>query len=157
MQMVCVLVICVVVGGWLRGEPAATVASVPMFDPQLKMPPEISSLVQRSCVDCHSEATRWPWYARVPPASWMVQRDVENARKAMNLSRWSELTRGMAIGALTAACSDVELKRMPMEKYLLLHPGARMDAKEVQQFCAWTRLESAGLRKQAATTANKPR
>jgi hypothetical protein len=156
-QMVFVLVIFGVVGGWLRGLPEASGASGPMFDQRLKMPREVASLMQRSCADCHSEATRWPWYAKVPPASWLVQRDVAQARKAMNLSKWSSLTRGMAMGTLTAACSDVELKRMPDEKYVLLHPGARMNTEEVQQFCAWTRSASADLKKTAAPAAAQSR
>jgi hypothetical protein len=146
-QVVCVVMVCVVVGAMLRGQQEVLAAAAPMFDPRLKMPPEIANLVRRSCADCHSEATRWPWYARFPPASILLERDVFDARQAMNLSRWSALTSRTAVGTLAAACSDVELRRMPLERYLWLHPAARMNAADVRQFCAWTRSESADLRR----------
>src|ERR1035438_4715885 len=133
-------------GGWLNGK-LETAPSEPamMFDPALKMPARIERLLRRSCADCHSEGTRWPWYANVPPASWLVRRDVERAQKAMNLSKWSGLTPGAATGLLTAACADLQSKRMPMGWYLLLHPNARINAQDIRNFCAWTRLEGAEL------------
>src|ERR1700752_963588 len=45
-------------------------------------------IVGRSCQDCHSERTTWPWYSYVPPASRLMERDVHRARARMNLSRW---------------------------------------------------------------------
>src|SRR5690349_3128218 len=41
-------------------------------------PPEsIRSMLARSCNDCHSAETRWPWYARMPVVSWALASDVE--------------------------------------------------------------------------------
>lgn len=40
----------------------------PPSDPALSIriqetiPPEILSMLERSCFDCHSNETRWPWY-----------------------------------------------------------------------------------------------
>jgi hypothetical protein len=109
------------------------------FDASLKMPADIEHILRRSCADCHSEATRWPWYAKIPPASWMVQRDVEEARQAMDFSAWSEMSAGKAKGILAASCADMESKRMPLGKYLLMHPSARMSAQEIRRFCEWSR------------------
>lgn len=151
-------VICVVLGGWLsRSSEIQTESALePSFHPGLNMPPAIESIVRRSCADCHSEATHWPWYAKLPPASFLVHRDVEQAREAMNFSRWAELSPGVAKGMLAAACAEAELGRMPMGKYLLLHPGARMSASDVQALCAWTRAEGEELRSNARTQATHP-
>ena len=130
------------VSAWVSGMTA--IASTPVreratFDASLKMPADIERLLRRSCADCHSEATQWPWYAKIPPASWMVQRDVEEARKAMNFSAWAAMSAGRAKGALAASCADVEVGRMPLGKYLLMHPDARMSAPEIRRFCEWSR------------------
>src|SRR5712671_4401539 len=52
--------------------------------------PETLAVLQRACQNCHSEKTAWPWYSRVAPASWLLERDVQQARIHMNLSRWQD-------------------------------------------------------------------
>ena len=46
------------------------------------------ALFQRACQNCHSENTQWPWYSRIPPASWMIGKDVDDARRHVNFSNW---------------------------------------------------------------------
>mgnify|MGYP006277013889 CR=1 FL=1 len=53
--------------------------------------PRTEQLARGACLDCHSNLTTWPWYADVAPVSWLVQHDVEDGRRAFNLS---ELGRG---------------------------------------------------------------
>lgn len=47
---------------------------------------DTESLVRGACFDCHSNETRWPWYSHVAPASWLVQRDVDEGRRKLNFS-----------------------------------------------------------------------
>ena len=87
---------------------AAIAASALAFRPPGKVdPPRISSplldgaqidadtlgIVERACQNCHSERTHWPWYSHIPPASWLLHRDVAHARDRFNLSRWEGYTR----------------------------------------------------------------
>jgi hypothetical protein len=120
----------------------------PIIDPALRMPAEVQTFVLRSCADCHTNGTRWPWYGRIPPGSWLLNHDVQAARQAMNLSEWSTRngrTAGSAVATLTAACADVESGRMPEGRYLWLHRDARPEKVEVQQFCSWAQGEIARL------------
>src|SRR5882724_7218034 len=50
--------------------------------------PQVTAILNRSCTDCHSNKTRWPWYANVAPVSWLVIDDVNEARQDMNFSEW---------------------------------------------------------------------
>lgn len=52
--------------------------------------PKARQIVAASCNDCHSNLTRWPWYTKVAPASWLVQHDVDEGRSKMNLSEWDK-------------------------------------------------------------------
>src|SRR5882757_10723717 len=56
-----------------------------------KMPAEAKAVLVQKCADCHSNETRWPVYARIAPGSWLIERDIVEARKEMNLSRWEEM------------------------------------------------------------------
>ena len=48
----------------------------------------------RACKDCHSNQTEWPWYSSVAPASWLVQRDVDEGRSHFNVSEWHPAENG---------------------------------------------------------------
>src|SRR5689334_4306754 len=48
---------------------------------------EITQIFERSCQNCHSERTEWPWYSYVAPLSWMIEKDVSMGRSHMNLSQ----------------------------------------------------------------------
>ncbi len=86
---------------------------------------ETRALVKRACFDCHSNETIWPWYSKVAPSSWLVQRDVEQGRKKMNFSDWDRRNEdGEEI-------REVILEgEMPLPAYLLMHPEARLTEEE---------------------------
>ena len=54
-----------------------------------QIPEPLRKLVERKCGNCHSDAVEWPLYSRVAPVSWLLERDVLEAREHMNLSRWN--------------------------------------------------------------------
>src|ERR1700757_4452183 len=51
--------------------------------------PALVRVLEKSCQNCHSERTQWPWYSYVAPLSWLIERDVHNGRSHMNLSDWA--------------------------------------------------------------------
>jgi Haem-binding domain len=48
-------------------------------------------LFDSASADCHSDHTSWPLYSNVAPVSWLVQHDVEDGRRRMNLSEWDNV------------------------------------------------------------------
>lgn len=112
---------------------------------QTEITPEVTSLLRRACMDCHSNQTRWPWYSRLQPIFSQMHQDVTKARKAMNFSEWSTHTGRrpeLAIGALAAVCGDVQSGRMPLRMYTLLHPEANLSEGDKTLLCNWTKSET---------------
>src|SRR2546423_15539812 len=64
--------------------------SNPPITKDIAAPPRIESILRRGCYDCHSNQTRWPWYAYVAPVSWLAIRDVDSGRKHLNFSTWDK-------------------------------------------------------------------
>ena len=90
--------------------------------------PETRVLAKRACFDCHSNETVWPWYTKVAPMSWAVVYDVRKGRSEFNFSNWHA-------GDMSGRKADEEIRsgRMPLPRYLLLHPEARLtDAEKTQ-------------------------
>ena len=108
--------------------------------------PETLALFERACQNCHSERTEWPWYSHVAPISWLIARDVQQARSHMNLSRWQEYSTDERLGLLSEIRSAVRNREMPKQRYLLLHPEARLTDQERLQIYEWTRTERSRLR-----------
>jgi hypothetical protein len=107
------------------------------------VPPQIESILQRGCYDCHSNRTRWPWYSNVAPVSWFVIDHVDSGRRHVNFSEWlrrdiknpAEYTRER----FQAICRQVQTHDMPLTSYLLLHRTATLSQDDIETICQWTR------------------
>ncbi|HET7224206.1 MAG TPA: heme-binding domain-containing protein [Candidatus Eisenbacteria bacterium] len=93
--------------------------------------PATARLAQRGCFDCHSNETRWPWYASVAPVSWRVQHDVDEGRDHLNFSALDTDTEERT-DAVREAARTVRQGEMPPRSYLITHPAARLTAAERQ-------------------------
>ena len=102
----------------------------------------VMSTLRRACFDCHSDETRWPWYATLPFASRLIERDVKDGRGQLNLSRWMQYNAFDRADLLDKMCQLASSGRMPPWQYRLMHPEARMSAAEVVTFCAWSQYEA---------------
>ena len=110
-----------------------------------KIPAPVMSTLRRACFDCHSNETRWPWYANLPVASWLLERDVKAARGQLNFSRWAEYNPFDRAGLLDRACELATSGTMPLPRYLMLHPDARLAQSDIAGLCAWSQLEATRL------------
>jgi len=111
----------------------------------LRPPPGVSKMLRRACYDCHSNETRWPWYARVPGLGNMLESDVREARAAFNFSEWAAGPyRRPRVGAamLLGMCAAISEGQMPRKNYQMLHPEAKPSPAEISEFCAWGRTEA---------------
>ena len=113
-------------------------------------PPQIAALLHAACYDCHSYETKWPWYSRIAPVSWLVAGDVKDGRERMNFSDWPCELPERAAKRLGRISEEVGYKDMPPSKYTLMHPEARLTADQRQQLIHWADQEAARL-KLAAT------
>jgi hypothetical protein len=116
--------------------------SNPPVDFELPSPPPVRAVLQRSCYDCHSHETDWPWYARVAPVSWKVAYDVAQARSELNFSTWRAYRPDKRARLLEDVLEEVDEGHMPPRLYRLLHPGARLSDAERAALRRWVHEEA---------------
>jgi hypothetical protein len=104
----------------------------------LTVPADVKTILDRSCHNCHSNDTVWPWYAHVAPISWLMVGDVNAAREDMNLSEWGEAIADAQRDTLLEVCRQVKKGAMPLSSYRLLHREAALSAADVTTLCAWS-------------------
>ena len=97
-----------------------------------RMPADTRAVLVTKCADCHSNETRWPVYARIAPGSWLIERDIVEARKKMDLSRWEEMPAEKQQELSAKILQEVKSGDMPPVQYLALHWGARTSPADVQ-------------------------
>ncbi len=104
----------------------------PPVDPKaaLDIPQNVAPILERSCFDCHSNQTRWPWYSQIAPISWGVIGHVRDGRKAMNFSEWAKIPKKTRIKRLKRAIQTVRNGMMPLPSYLWIHTDAKLNARQ---------------------------
>lgn len=105
------------------------------------LPARVGAVLRRSCQDCHSNQTHWPWYSYVAPTSWIVANDVHKARRQMNFSEWVGYSEKKREERLNGICEQVVNGDMPEGKYALIHRSDRVSEDERRAVCQW--VESA--------------
>ena len=105
-------------------------------------PPEVRRILDRSCGDCHSDKTQWPWYSNVAPVSWLVASDVADGRSHLNMSEWGRYDQSEAGARLLWMAFAARDRSMPPAKYLRLHPEARLSEDDVRALTAWVESTS---------------
>ena len=106
------------------------------------------AVLDRSCRDCHSNGTVWPWYTQIAPMSWLMAYGVTTGRKAVNFSEWTSYPPQLQRALLSASCQDASAGKMP-GPYTLLHPEMRLSTHDIETICAAAQkaeAESAGRR-----------
>ena len=97
------------------------------------------AVLDRSCRDCHSNATVWPWYTNIAPASWLMAYGVREGRKAVNFSEWAAYPPEAQQTLLSASCQDASNGKMP-GAYTLLRPETRLSRQDIETICTAARL-----------------
>ena len=110
---------------------------------EIQAPAEVMSLLKRSCYDCHSNESKWPWYSQVAPVSWLVTKDVNDGRKHLNFSVWQGYEEGRKLKKFKEIAEEVGEGEMPMDLYLPLHPEAKLTPAETTLLVEWAKRDGA--------------
>lgn len=117
--------------------------SNPPVESALPAPPDVQEILDRACADCHSHATKWPWYAYVAPVSWLVVYDTNEGREHLNFSTWGRYSAKKQANKIHEMWEEVEEGEMPLPPYLLLHPEAKLSDADKAVLRAWAQANGA--------------
>ena len=120
-------------------DPAKTFAAT------AQVPPNVQSTLERSCSDCHSNNTVYPWYSKVAPVSWLLANDINKGRHEVNFSEWGGYTQKRKLRKLKEICDQVKEGEMPLSYYLPMHPNAKLSDADKAAICAWAQAETTRL------------
>jgi hypothetical protein len=102
-----------------------------------KVPANVRQILARACYDCHSDHTKYPWYAAVQPVAWWLNDHVTEGKSELNFSAFAGYETKRAVRKLRSVADEVHERHMPLKSYLLAHPEAKLTDAEVALVTTW--------------------
>ena len=111
----------------------------------VSVPPDISLIIGRSCNDCHSNKTIYPWYSHIQPSGWFLRDHVDHGRSHLNFSVFNTYEPKKKAHKLEEVCEMMESRAMPLPSYLWLHRDAVLSDSDAKALCDWANAERAKI------------
>ncbi|HEV2444562.1 MAG TPA: heme-binding domain-containing protein, partial [Candidatus Sulfopaludibacter sp.] len=131
-------------------DPAASFESA-------RPPAQVAAVIQRACIDCHSNRTVWPAYSLIAPVSWLIAQDVREGRAHLNFSEWGRLGPEMALTRTREICQQTREGDMPPWYYQSMHRAAKLREADIRATCSPWMLGDTGRGQAAAQVEDAPR
>ena len=101
------------------------------------VPAPVLSVLRRACYDCHSNHTRYPWYAEVQPVRAWLDYHVNDGKRHLDFSAFGTYSAKRAGKKLDEIIDEVETRAMPLRSYTWMHVEARLTPTEIKLLAAW--------------------
>jgi len=115
---------------------------------QQPAPEDVRVAIEHACYDCHSNHTRYPWYAQVQPLGWWLDRHIREGKDHLNFSEFGRYAPKRAARKLEQSSEQIEDGSMPLSSYTLIHREARFTPEQKKRILDW--LEAIQERVKAA-------
>lgn len=107
------------------------------IEAHVAIPGDVGLILARSCRDCHTAKTVYPWYSRVAPVSWWLRDHIDHGRENLNLSVWGSYSPSQQAHRLDEICEEVRAGNMPLPSYLWMHRDAVLSEADKTALCTW--------------------
>ncbi|WP_027878668.1 heme-binding domain-containing protein [Mesoflavibacter zeaxanthinifaciens] len=100
---------------------------------------EVKAILKNTCFDCHSSNTVYPWYSKITPVNYWMAEHVEDGKKHLNFSKWSEYSVKRKDHKFEELIEEVEEKEMPLPSYTWSHTEADLSPEQIEAVVAWAK------------------
>lgn len=101
------------------------------------VPSNVAGILKTSCYDCHSNNTRYPWYANIQPIGWFLANHVKDGKAELNFNEFTTYSERRQLSKLKAIANSIKDGSMPLSSYTLLHGDAKLSDNYKQQVIQW--------------------
>jgi len=106
---------------------------------ELQTPAHVQQILDRSCRDCHTSRTEWPWYSNVTPVNWYLADHIREGRHELSFSEFQSYSAKKQAKKMEELCEEVEEGEMPLREYTWLHPESKLSEADRQTLCTWAK------------------
>ncbi len=103
----------------------------------INVPDNIQILLKKSCYDCHSNNTNYPWYNKVQPLSWLLENHIKKGKEELNFSEFGAYSKRRQKSKLKSIVSQIRDEEMPLSSYSLIHREAVLSEIGKKEITTW--------------------
>ncbi len=102
------------------------------------VPGSVMQILRRSCFDCHSDSTVYPWYAEIQPVAWWLNSHIQDGKRGINFDRFATYRPMRQYGKFRDIVEQLQGDKMPLGSYLWIHRYARLTPEEKEEVVRWS-------------------
>ena len=108
---------------------------------------DVQTILDKACMDCHSNNTRYPWYSNIQPVAWWLDDHVRDGIKELNFDEYTNKRPRFQYRRMEQTIELVKEEEMPLPSYTWTHNDAILSQEEKEKLTSWaqsvmTTLES---------------
>lgn len=101
------------------------------------IPEDVNHLLTVACFDCHSNNSRYPWYANIQPVDWWITNHIRNGKKGLNFDEYTNKRLRYQYHKMEEVIEQVKEGEMPLNSYTWIHKDARLSQEEKSKITGW--------------------
>jgi hypothetical protein len=103
------------------------------------VPDTVMALLKRSCYDCHSNNTEYPWYSKITPVNWWLYNHINDGKRHFNFTDFNTGSYKRRAKRLDEVAETVEKHEMPLPSYLWIHKDAKLNEAQQKMIIDWAK------------------
>lgn len=102
-----------------------------------EMPVDVKTILDKACMDCHSNNTRYPWYSNIQPVAWWLADHVKDGKRHLNLDEYTSRSLRYQYHKMEETIEMIEEGEMPLPSYTWAHTDAKLTPEEKATLTRW--------------------
>ena len=101
------------------------------------VPQNVSAILKKACLDCHSNNSQYPWYANIQPVYWWLNDHIEEGKGHLNFDEYTNKRLRYQYHKMEEVIEEVKEGEMPLNSYTWTHADARLTLEEKAALTGW--------------------
>lgn len=101
------------------------------------VPAEVKTILDKACMDCHSNNTRYRWYFKIQPVDWWLTNHINEGKQELNFDEYINKPLRYQYHKMESTIDLVKKGEMPLDSYLWVHKDAILTDQEKNALTNW--------------------
>ena len=107
----------------------------------LNIPDAAMQVLKPACFDCHSNHTRYLWYANITPVNWWMYDHIRVGKSELNFAEMHAYNPKKKHHKYEEIADEVVEEHMPLKSYLKTHADARLTDEQKREVIDWAKRQ----------------
>ena len=102
------------------------------------VPADVKTILDKACMDCHSNNTRYPWYSKIQPVDWWMTHHIDEGKRGLNFDEYTNRSLRFQFHKMEDIEEQLKEGEMPINSYTWIHKDAILTAQEKSTLINWS-------------------